>query len=121
MFLSIFYSTAQILGNVEVAGDNTKARKYYEGSTYFMTSLTQILEALTSRVSQLAAEDIRAANVSQIYGIFLLAFVMMLSPILLVLARNGITSIQVCEERLFKVAYFKLKEDVHLFLRCVFG
>ena len=90
-----FYSTAQILANVEVAGNNKNARKYYEGSVVFMNSLTKILEALTFRVSELAAEDIRNANISQIYGIFLLAFVMLLSPILLVLAKNGITSIQV--------------------------
>ena len=90
-----FHSTAQILANVEVAGNNKNARKYYEGSVVFMNSLTKILEALTFRVSELAAEDIRNANISQIYGIFLLAFVMLLSPILLVLAKNGITSIQV--------------------------
>ena len=80
---------------MEVAGDNKNARRYYEGSVQFMNSLTKILEALTFRVSELAVEDIRNANISQIYGIFLLVFVMLLSPILLVLAKNGITSIQV--------------------------
>ena len=80
---------------MEVAGDTKKARRYYEGSTQFMTSLSKILEALTYRVSALAIQDIRNANISQIYGIFLLVFVMMISPILLVLAKNGITSIQV--------------------------
>ena len=60
-----------------------------------MESLTKVLEALTIRVSGLAVQDIRNANISQIYGVFLLCFVMVLSPILLVLARNGITSIQV--------------------------
>ena len=80
---------------METSGDDRRARKYYEGSVTFMESLTKVLEALTTRVSGLAVQDIRNANVSQIYGIFLLCFVMVLSPILLVLARNGITSIQV--------------------------
>ena len=92
---SYLRSTAQILSNVERSGDDRRARKYYEGSVTFMESLTKVLEALTTRVSGLAVQDIRNANVSQIYGIFLLCFVMVLSPILLVLARNGITSIQV--------------------------
>ena len=80
---------------MEVSGDERKARRYYEGCTKFMTSLTKILEALTNRVSFLAVQDLRSANTSQIYAIFLLVFVMMLSPVLIVLAKNGITSIQV--------------------------
>ena len=46
-----------------------------------MESLTKVLEALTTRVSGLAVQDIRNANVSQIYGIFLLCFVMVLSHV----------------------------------------
>ena len=80
---------------MEVSGDDKRARRYYDGCTKFMTSLTKILEALTDRVSYLAVKDYRAANASQIYGIALLIFVMMISPALLVLAKNGITSIQV--------------------------
>ena len=94
-FSILFYSTAQILGNVEVAGDNRKARRYFEGSTTFMESLVKILQALTYRVTELAAQDLYNANSSQIYGCFLLIFVMFLAPVLLVLAKNGITSIQV--------------------------
>ena len=92
---SFSYSTAQILANVERTGDDKRARRYYEGSVMFMESLRQVLEALTNRVFILAAQDLQNAYISQVYGIFLLCFVMVLSPILIVLARNGITSIQV--------------------------
>ena len=92
---SFSYSTAQILANVERTGDDNRARRYYEGSVRFMESLRQVLEALTNRVFILATLDLQNANISQAYGIFLLCFVMVLSPILIVLARNGITSIQV--------------------------
>ena len=61
----------------------------------FMESLRKVLEALTNRVFILAAQDLRNAYISQGYAILLLCFVMVLSPILIVLARNGITSIQV--------------------------
>ena len=62
-----------------------------------MDSLRKVLEALTFRVGRLAVQDVHNANVSQAYGIVLLCFIMVLSPILLVLAKNGITSIQVCK------------------------
>ena len=96
---------------MEVAGNTKNARRYYEGSVKFMNSLVQVLEALTSRVSQLALEDHYNANISQIYGVCLLTFVMVLSPILLVLARNGITSIQVSEENLEKIDCNARKKD----------
>ena len=91
------FSTAQILRNLEIASNNRKARKYFEGSFKFQTTLVRILDSLTKRVKFLAEEAIYNANASQIYGVLLLFFVMVLSPILIILARNGITSIQVKE------------------------
>ena len=44
---------------------------------------------------RLAEDDIGSANVSQIWGVALLLFVMVLSPILVILAKNAISSIQV--------------------------
>ena len=38
--------------------------------------------------------DIYGADVSQMWGIVLLLFVMLLSPILIILAKNSISSIQ---------------------------
>ena len=61
----------------------------------FMGTLTKVLDLLTNRVKHLAEEDIMDANISQIWGILLLLFVMILSPILVILAKNAITSIQV--------------------------
>ena len=81
--------------SIEIDSDNRKARKYFEGSVKFQTTLVAILDSLTNRVRSLAAQDIYNANTAQIYGILLLTFVMILSPILIILAKNGITSIQV--------------------------
>ena len=60
-----------------------------------MNTLNVVLDKLTSRVKVLALEAIYNANFTQIYGIVLLGFVMILSPILVILAKNAITSIQV--------------------------
>ena len=60
-----------------------------------MSTLNSVLDKLTSRVKVLAEEAIYNANFTQIYGIVLLGFVMVLSPILVILAKNAITSIQV--------------------------
>ena len=102
ILLILLYSTAQILGNVEIDSDNKKARKYFEGSIKFQNTLVQILDSLQARVKLLAAEDIYNANASQIYGVLLLTFVMVLSPILIILAKNGITSIQVCLRKVIR-------------------
>ena len=88
-------STAQILGNVEIDIDESKGRKYFEGSVKFMGTLTAILNMLTDRVRTLAEADIRSATISQIWGVLLLLFVMCLSPILIIMAKNAISSIQV--------------------------
>ena len=61
----------------------------------FMGTLNAILDKLTDRVKYLAEEAIYNANYTQIYGLLLLGFVMILSPILVILAKNAITSIQV--------------------------
>ena len=60
-----------------------------------MGTLTKVLDLLTNRVKHLAEEDITDANISQIWGILLLLFVMIISPILVILAKNAISSIQV--------------------------
>lgn len=60
-----------------------------------MSTLTKVLDMLTKRVKFLAEEGISDANMSQIWGILLLFFVMILSPILVILAKNAISSIQV--------------------------
>lgn len=83
------------MGNVEAQIDDAKGRRYYEGSMKFQSTLTAILNMLTNRVKLLAIEGIADANMSQIWGVLLLLFVMVLSPILLILAKNAISSIQV--------------------------
>ena len=60
-----------------------------------MKTLTKVLNMLTDRVKQLAMDDINKANVSQIWGLMLLFLVMVLSPVLIIMAKNAISSIQV--------------------------
>ena len=74
--------------------DDKAGRRYFEGSLKFQATLTSVLDMLTNRISLMAQEDIYGANVSQMWGIVLLVFVMFLSPILIILAKNAISSIQ---------------------------
>ena len=104
-------STAQILGNVEIKANDEKGRKYFDGSMKFMGTLTSILDMLINRVKRLAVEDINDANVSQMWGILLLLLVMGLSPILMIMAKNAISSIQVRDYlamlvRLYYILFF---------------
>ncbi len=80
---------------METQIDEIKGQRYFQSSMEFMNSLTKILDMLTNRVRFLAQEAISDANLKQIWGILLLLFVMILSPILVVLAKNAISSIQV--------------------------
>jgi hypothetical protein len=83
------------LANVEISYDDSKGKQYFEGSMAFMATLAKVLNMLTVRVKYLAVEEFSKANVSQIWGVVLLLFVMILSPILVILAKNAISSIQV--------------------------
>ena len=90
------FSTTLILANKLMAQWNydKAGRRYFEGSLKFQATLTSVLDMLTNRISLMAQEDIYGANVSQMWGIVLLVFVMFLSPILIILAKNAISSIQ---------------------------
>ena len=74
--------------------DDKAGRRYFEGSLKFQATLTSVLNMLTKRISLMTEKDIYGADVSQMWGIALLVFVMLLSPILIILAKNSISSIQ---------------------------
>ena len=102
MFSVLFiFSTTEILDNLISEADNKKGRKYFEGSLKFQATLNQILNKLIDRVKWLAQDEIASANISQIWGVGLLIFVMILSPILVILAKNAISSIQIFAGKYF--------------------
>ena len=88
------FSTIQILENKLTHIDDKAGRRYFEGSLKFQSTLTTVLNMLTGRISLMTQLDIYGADVSQMWGIALLVFVMLLSPILIILAKNAISSIQ---------------------------
>ena len=88
------FSTNQILANKLTDIDNKAARRYFEGSLKFQSTLTKVLNMLTTRISLKTELDIYGADVSQMWGIILLVLVMGLSPVLIILAKNSISSIQ---------------------------
>ena len=90
-----YSSTTEILANLVTDIDDKKGRRYFEGSLKFQATLTDILDMLIERVKFLAHDEIGSANISQIWGVILLIFVMVLSPILVILAKNAISSIQI--------------------------
>ena len=58
-------------------------------------TLASMKTPIKSKCKLLASQDIHEANVSQMWGILLLVLVMGLSPILMIMAKNAISSIQV--------------------------
>jgi len=106
-FININASTAQILSNIITESDEERATKYFEGSMTFIRTLGIVLDLLTEKVKVLAAQDLNDSNMSQVWGILLLVFIMLLSPILVFLAKNAISSIQI-----FAVSVEKKSEDM---------
>ena len=90
----LFFSTTLILANKLMDIDDKAGRRYFEGSLKFQGTLTHVLDMLTRRINRMTQGDIYGADVSQMWGIVLLLFVMFLSPVLLILAKNAISSIQ---------------------------
>ena len=101
--LVLCFSTSLILANKLMDIDDKAGRRYFEGSLKFQATLTSVLDMLTNRISLMAQEDIYGANVSQMWGIVLLVFVMFLSPILIILAKNAISSIQLFASMMTKI------------------
>ena len=93
-YIYSFSSTSLILANKLMIIDDKAGRRYFEGSLKFQATLTSVLNMLTKRISLMTEKDIYGADVSQMWGIVLLIFVMLLSPILIILAKNSISSIQ---------------------------
>ena len=109
MFSVLFiFSTTEILENLISEADNKKGRKYFEGSLKFQATLNKILNKLIDRVKWLAQDEIASANISQIWGVGLLIFVMILSPILVILAKNAISSIQIFAGKYFLNEFYKI-------------
>ena len=51
--MSIYYSTIQILENIEIDADSAAGKKYFEGSVKFMKSLNEVLDMLIASVSHI--------------------------------------------------------------------
>merc|ERR1711981_1400340 len=100
-------STTQILENLEIKADNVKGRKYFEGSVKFMKTLNQILHMLILEIDRLAAAKLHESFVSQAWGVITLMIVLTLAPILVFMAKNAISSIQI-----FALSVEKKSEDM---------
>lgn len=85
----------QILDNIAIDADREKGRLYFDGCMKFFNGLQTIMDMLTDRVQELGAIAMYYQNIAQIWGIILLLIVMLISPMLVVLARNAIFSMQV--------------------------
>jgi len=88
-------STVQILENVQIDSDDAKGRKYFEGSVKFMKTLNEVLNMLIFSVKQLAADRLHESFIAQVWGVSTLCVVLIICPLLAVLSKNAIGSIQI--------------------------
>lgn len=88
-------STIQILENIEVKADDEKGREYFQGSVTFMKTLNEVLDKLIVSVIELAAERLHKSFIAQVWGVSTLCIVLIICPLLGILSKNAIKSIQV--------------------------
>jgi len=88
-------STVQILENVAIEADLEKGEAYFEGSVKFMKTLNEVLDMLIGEVGALAADKIHEYFVKQMWGVGTLCLVVIICPLLAILSKNAIKSIQV--------------------------
>lgn len=126
-----YFSTIQILENIEIKADDEKGREYFQGSVTFMKTLNEVLDKLIASVSyfrpyftmlstarcnyklyifyckitewwkwhfqviELAAERLHKSFIAQVWGVSTLCVVLIICPLLGILSKNAIKSIQV--------------------------
>jgi len=83
------------LGNVQIDSDHSKGILYFDGCSKFTASLTRVLDMLTDRIKELGEEDLYYSMMAQIWGCCLLVLVLLISPMLVILAKNAISTIQI--------------------------
>ena len=88
-------STAQILANERVAGDHGRGRAYYEACDAFVGSLSNVMDAMAARIAKIGADDVDDAETALLWGIVVFALMLVISPVLLAMSRNTISSMQV--------------------------
>jgi len=88
-------STVQILENVAIEADIQKGRKYFEGSVKFMKTLNEVLDMLIDEVGLLAKDKLHESFIKQMWGVSTLCLVIIICPLLAILSKNAIASIQV--------------------------
>jgi len=88
-------STTQILENVAIDSDLAKGRRYFEGSVKFMRTLQEVLDMLIDSVNSLTADKLHESFMKQMWGVATLCLVIIICPLLGLLSKNAIASIQI--------------------------
>lgn len=84
----------QLLDNVQIDPDLEKGVAYFKGCTKFMDSLEEVLDMLTTAIFELGESEIYYSNLAQLWGISILIIILIISPMLVVLSKNAISTIQ---------------------------
>ncbi|XP_059091667.1 soluble guanylate cyclase gcy-37-like [Tigriopus californicus] len=97
-------SSREILSNEESDEDHERGQLYFEGCTKFTDSLIRILNMTTDQIKDIREQALYDTLLAQVWGIFLLIVVLAISPVLVVLAKNAIFTIQVFAQSVQKKA-----------------
>ena len=60
-----------------------------------MPNCLKVMDMITERIKQIAEADMYDSLLAQVWGCFLLVIVLLISPVLVISAKNAISAIQV--------------------------
>ena len=84
-----------ILSETEIEPNSDKGVTLYKGCMMFTASLSRVMDMVTERMFDINEDELYNSMLAQVWGCTLLGLMVLISPALVVMARNAITTIQV--------------------------
>ena len=83
-----------ILANAEIQGDYKKGLKYFEECRTFIRKTLKVMDVLRQKIAAARDTQLYAIKLGNMWGIFILIIILLISPLLLLLAKNVISTFQ---------------------------
>ena len=111
--------TQYVLAQRPQEANTNEALQFYQSTYGYTEDLRVVIEGLRLRIKAIVADELKAANQQQAFGIAVLILVLIISPVIIFLVRNATVTIQIFSLSLSKKAHElkmeKRKADILLF------
>ena len=89
------FSAEPLLINDPITPDHEQGVKYFSECRKFTFSAMRLLDMLRVKIRQVRNQEVYSVKLANVWGIFILIIILLISPLLVFLARNVINTFQV--------------------------